>query len=182
VPPLFLIVGLPGAGKTTRARQLAADHPALRLTPDEWMIPLFGEPAGDRQRDLLEGRLIWVALETLKLGTSVVLDLGFWSRDERSSLRWLAGSAGATGQVVYLPVDRPAQLERIRRRWAATPEQTYPVTEADLDSWRSLFEPPDQAELTGADIPAPPPPWPSWPAWAANRWPSLPDPGAQLSG
>jgi hypothetical protein len=26
VPTLFLIVGLPGAGKTTRARQLATDH------------------------------------------------------------------------------------------------------------------------------------------------------------
>lgn len=41
---LFLTVGLPGAGKTTRARQLAKEHGALRLTPDEWMIPLFGDP------------------------------------------------------------------------------------------------------------------------------------------
>ncbi|MFJ3714174.1 MULTISPECIES: hypothetical protein [unclassified Streptomyces] len=31
---------MPGAGKTTRARQLAKEHNALRLTPDEWMIPL----------------------------------------------------------------------------------------------------------------------------------------------
>ncbi|MCX4703734.1 MULTISPECIES: AAA family ATPase [Streptomyces] len=38
---LFLTVGLPGAGKTTRVRQLAKEHSALRLMPDEWMIPLF---------------------------------------------------------------------------------------------------------------------------------------------
>ncbi|NGO75189.1 AAA family ATPase, partial [Streptomyces sp. YC504] len=38
---LFLMVGLPGAGKTTKARQLAEEDHALRLTPDEWMIPLF---------------------------------------------------------------------------------------------------------------------------------------------
>jgi predicted kinase len=41
---LFLIVGLAGAGKTMRAKSLAAEHAALRLTPDAWMIPLFGDP------------------------------------------------------------------------------------------------------------------------------------------
>jgi len=40
---LFLVVGLLGAGKTTRARELAEAHHALRLTPDAWMIPLLGD-------------------------------------------------------------------------------------------------------------------------------------------
>ena len=31
---MLLMVGLPGAGKTTRAEQLADAHRALRLTPD----------------------------------------------------------------------------------------------------------------------------------------------------
>ncbi len=34
-PTLFLTVGLPGAGKTTRAMELASAHRILRLTPDE---------------------------------------------------------------------------------------------------------------------------------------------------
>jgi hypothetical protein len=33
---------------------LAVEHNALRLTPDEWMIPLFGEPEGDGKRDVLK--------------------------------------------------------------------------------------------------------------------------------
>lgn len=54
VAVLFLMVGLPGAGKTARAKKLAAEHPALRLSPDAWMIPLFGEPGGGgRKRDVL---------------------------------------------------------------------------------------------------------------------------------
>ena len=172
---LFLIVGLPGAGKTTRAKELAAEHQALRLTPDEWMIPLFGDPGADGKRDVLEGRLIWVALQTLRLGTSVVLDFGFWGCDERSALRWLARSAGAACQVVYLPVDRDGQLARISHRQASTPHQTFPMTEAEVDRWREQFQMPDAAELRGGDVPGPPAGWPGWPEWAADRWPSLAD-------
>ena len=172
---LFLMVGLPGAGKTTRAKELAAEHGALRLSPDAWMIPLFGESEADGKRAVLEGRLIWVALETLKQGTSVVLDFGFWSRDERSALRRLATSAGASALVIYLPLDRATQIDRIQHRWTHAPHETFKVTETEMDTWRALFELPDAAELNGTELDGPPPQWPSWPDWAAARWPSLAD-------
>jgi predicted kinase/streptomycin 6-kinase len=170
---LFLMVGLPGAGKTTRARELAATYRALRLTPDEWMIPLFGESKADGQRDVLEGRLIVVALQTLQLGTNVVLDFGLWGRDERSALRWLATSAGASCQVIYLPVDKHTQRARIAHRQAAASHTTFPMTEADIDKWREQFQQPDAAELSDGNVPSPPPEWPGWQEWAADRWPSL---------
>jgi hypothetical protein len=66
---LVLMVGLSAAGKTIRAKELTATHQALRLTPDHWMIPLFGEPMADGKRWVLEGRLISVALQVLRLGT-----------------------------------------------------------------------------------------------------------------
>lgn len=170
---LFLMVGLPGAGKTTRAKEVAAAHPALRLTPDEWMIALFDGSQPDGKRDLVEGRLIMVALQALRIGTSVVLDFGLWGRDERSALRWLARSAGAECQVLYLPVDKEAQLARVTHRQATTPHQTFPMTEAELDSWRVQFQEPDAAELDGGEIPDPPPGCANWPDWAVGRWPSL---------
>ncbi|MEU1276323.1 hypothetical protein [Streptomyces sp. NPDC005799] len=61
------------------------------------MIPLFGDSMADGKRWVLEGRLISVALQRWRLGTSVVLDYGLWGRDERSALRWLAG----VGHLVY---------------------------------------------------------------------------------
>jgi predicted kinase len=171
---LLLMVGLPGAGKTTRAGELAAAHRALRLTPDEWMISLFDGAQPDDKRDLLEGRLIALALRLLSLGTDVVLDFGLWSRDERSALRRLAASAGASCQVIYLPVDRDVQLARIAHRQATAPHTTFPMTEADIDNWATQFQAPDAAELNGGEpVPGPPPGWPGWPEWAADRWPSL---------
>jgi predicted kinase len=172
---LVLMVGLPAAGKTTRAKELAATHQALRLTPDHWMIPLFGDSMADGKRWVLEGRLISVALQALRLGTSVVLDYGLWARDERSALRWLARSAGAACQVVYLPVDKDTQLARIAHRQETTPHQTFPMSEADVDAWREQFQVPDAAELDGGEIPAPPAGWPGWPEWAVGHWPSCTD-------
>jgi predicted kinase len=95
----YLLVGLPAAGKTTVARRLAAEHRALRLTPDEWMIPLFGESDAGGRRDVLEGRLISLALQALRIDTNVVLDLGCWARDERSALRRLVEDIGATHEL-----------------------------------------------------------------------------------
>jgi predicted kinase len=172
---LLLMVGLPAAGKTTLARELAAAHRALRLTPDHWMIALFGDSMAGDKRWVLEGRLISVALQALRLGTNVVLDYGLWGRDERSALRWLAGAAGAACWVVYLPVDKDVQLARIAHRQETAPHQTFPMSEADVDAWREQFQVPDAAELDGGEIPAPPAGWPGWLQWVADRWPTCID-------
>jgi predicted kinase len=176
-PTLFLMVGLPASGKTFRARELAAERGALRLTPDDWALTLFGqqdrhqEPGGKRW--LLEGRLVALAIDALRLRLSVVLDFGFWSRDERSALRWMAAAVGASCAVVYLPVERDVQWSRIQSRWKHTPEQTFPMAEAELDPWRAKFEVPDADELSGSFLPGPPPGDESWFDWAQRFWPSL---------
>ena len=105
----------------------------------------------------------------------MVLDFGFWARDERSALRWLAASAGASCQVVYLPVERATQRARIAHRQAHAPHETFAISPAEADTWRAQFQAPDTAELAGTSRPGPPRGWPGWPDWAAERWPSLAD-------
>jgi predicted kinase len=171
---LFLLVGLPGSGKTTRAREIERTHRALRFSPDEWMIPLVGDSDAGGKRDIMEGRLIWVALRAIQAGISSVLDFGFWARDERSALIWLAEAVGAHAAVMYLPVDEPTQVERITARLRTAPDTTFAISAEDLADWRALFQVPTDDELAGTFDPHPPAGYDTWSDWASARWPSLP--------
>jgi predicted kinase len=179
VPRMFVMVGLPSAGKTSRARELASRWNALRLTPDEWMIPLFGQEQPEGRRNVLEGRLIWVALSALRIGVNVVLDFGVWARVERSALRALAASVGGSSELVYLQVDEEEQWRRVQARALTDAATTFAMTKADLERWRPIFQPPDATELEAADLDPPPAGFDSWEAWVAQWWPtSLPGHGS----
>jgi predicted kinase len=171
-PTLYVMVGLPASGKSTRAKQIERERQALRLTPDEWMIPLFGHHNADGKRDVLEGRFVWLALGALRNGIDVVLDFGVWSKDERTALRALAAAAGASCELVYGEIDEDEQRRRRDGRAPSDGETTFYIRDDDLAAYRILFEAPDDAELGGAELDPPPPDHASWSSWASERWPT----------
>ena len=131
-PTLYVMVGLPASGKSTRAKQLEEEHRALRLTPDEWMIPLFGHHDADGKRDVLEGRFVWLAIRTLRKGINVVLDFGVWGKDERTALRVLSAEVGALCELIYLKIDEDEQRHQHDGRTASDGETTFYIDDEDL--------------------------------------------------
>lgn len=152
---LHLMVGLPCSGKTTLAQTLEHRHSALRLTPDEWHIRLFGQDAEDPEHDdrhrLIE-TLQWdVASRALALELDVILDFGFWARDEREDYRSRARRLGASSEVHFLDVPESELLRRLAQRNAQSSTLAFHIPEAMMRPWLASFEKPTAEELQHRD-------------------------------
>jgi predicted kinase len=83
-----------------------------------------------------------MAQQLLALGVSVILESGFWSRQERVEFRTRAAELGADSKLVFLDVSRDELARRIAQRNASVPSGFFVTDEADLDCWVALFESP----------------------------------------
>jgi len=162
VATLHLMVGLPCSGKTTLARQLETKYSALRLTPDEWHIQLFGHDFGDNMTETEEvmhdsrhdsvESLMWdVAARVLVLGVDVILDFGCWVRSQRDEFRFRAKSLGAGFKIHFADVPEEVLFERLKARNDMDAEGTFFIPEAKLKQWIQIFEPPSSEELDSSD-------------------------------
>lgn len=150
---LILTCGLPGAGKTKLATQLAADRPAVRLTKDEWLWALGSTPWDGPTRQKIEHELWRLAQEVLRLGLSVVVDFGLWGRAERDEMRSTARDLGVGVELHYLDVATDELWRRIEVRNSEPPWNRYPIRRTDLEDWLRIFQVPDPAELALFDPP-----------------------------
>ena len=148
---LYLICGLPGAGKTTFAKELERKHNAFRLCPDEWIAQILEDPNDrkemDRLREIIESIQWDVAKHALRQGTNVILENGFWSREERARYRADAEALGAGVELHYLKVEVDELWKRLEIRNAELPAGTFHVNQDELREWAKLFEPPSEDEM-----------------------------------
>ncbi|HEY8766216.1 MAG TPA: AAA family ATPase [Dehalococcoidia bacterium] len=144
---LILICGLPGSGKTTLAKQLAPEVPAVRLCPDEWKHDLGIDYYDEQRRVRLEQRLWRLGQELLGLGQSVILENGFWTREERDELRLGARTLGVAVELHYLEAPVDELWRRLGSRNELAMPGTVPIKREDLEKWAQQFEAPDTAEL-----------------------------------
>jgi predicted kinase len=145
-----LIHGYLGAGKTTFAKRLEREISAVRFTHDEWMRALYGDDPPEQQfadharrvSDLMED--LWS--RCLEVGVDVILDFGFWSRQERDRVRAAVTNKGADYRLYRLTCPDDAAWKRIQARNAALDSSLY-IAPNTFSVLKARFEPLDEEEV-----------------------------------
>jgi predicted kinase len=158
-PILHLICGLPGSGKTTLAKSIAASTGAIRFSPDEWIKGIWNEKAeaeGNQYRDQIE-QLQWkMAKQVLQNSKGVIIEWGTWGRSEREKLRDEAKAVGARVKFYYLDISREMLKERVLKRNQNIDQHEFYIPEKDieafLDDCFNSFQIPTAEELAGYDF------------------------------
>jgi predicted kinase len=148
-PRLIVVCGLPGSGKTTRARALEARLRGVRFSPDEWLVALALDLYDEERRGRVEALQWQLARTLLSLGLVVIIEWGTWGRSERDALRLGARALGAAVELHYLDAPFDVLFERIRRRGMEHP----PITREALAQWRAAFQAPTSEEMALFDAP-----------------------------
>ena len=121
------------------------------MTPARPALP--SSPWDASTRENVDHELWRLAQEVLRLGLSVVLDFGLWTRIERDEMRSVARGLGVGVELHYLDVRSDELWRRIEARNSQPPWDSHPIRRADFDGWLRQFQAPDAAELALFDPP-----------------------------
>ena len=144
---LVLICGLPASGKSTLARQLALEIPAVRLDKDGWATQLGADLWDEEFRMRLEHQQWVLSQDLLAQGQSVILEWGHWARVERDEKRLGARALGVGVELYYLDAPLDELIERAQRRNASGELSASPMSRAHFERWATIFQPPDEEEF-----------------------------------
>lgn len=116
-PLLIMMYGLPGAGKTYFAAELAKTMNAAHVQADRIRYELFEEPRYDKQEDEIVDHLMqYMAEEFLSAGVNVIFDINANRLVKRRALRELARKHKAESLLVWLQIDQESAIQRIAHR------------------------------------------------------------------
>ena len=136
------------AGKSTLARRLRDELPAVVLNSDELTLALPFDH--DATYPVVRPYLWNKAVEIVRAGANVVLDFGFWSRADRDEAKAFFAAAGVVLEWRYVSVtdeewrrNIAARNEKVR----SGEENSYFVDEGLAAKCLRLFEEPAPGEL-----------------------------------
>jgi predicted kinase len=149
-PLAHIVIGFIGSGKTTFARQLEQETGAVRFTKDEWMVRLFGNTPPKDKFEEYDNRMASLATDTalkcLTAGIDVIIDEGFWVKEQRDEIRGKVKDVGAIPKLYYIEVPFEIMKERTLKRSKKPPVDSYIIDEESFNHYWKLFQPPGKDE------------------------------------
>ncbi len=138
-PALILMAGLPGSGKSTFARRVAAATGATVLESDAIRQMLFHDPT----HETAESRALFAAIfaaadELLRAGRTVIIDATNLRHSDRQPAHELAASLNCPLPIVQTSAPEAVILERLDRREIARDRDEHSL--AGVAVYRLLAE------------------------------------------
>jgi predicted kinase len=147
---VYVMCGFIGAGKTTFARDLEKRTGAVRITKDEWLIRLIGNDPTVEGFEEYDHRICDlsrdVAFDLAAKGIDVILDEGFWEREQRDTIRERINATGAKGVWYYLDAPIETIRERVAGRNNNLTNDSFSISREMLDNYLTYWQPPGEDE------------------------------------
>lgn len=149
----ILICGKICSGKSAYAERLRTVNNAVLLSVDEIMLGIFGQYVGEKHDEYCENvqkYLFKKSLELIETGTSVILDWGFWQKEERKAAKDFYRSRGIECEIHYIDITEKLWKERIAKRNSlilSGAANAYFVDENLAKKFGECFEPPSNDEI-----------------------------------
>ena len=146
---IHLMYGFIGFGKTTIAKKIAKDTPAVRLCCDDFNVKLFGRnPYSDGFGKYIELNkdLIWdIAKETIANGIDVIIDSGGVSNKKRRADE-LQRAKAITENIVLHIIQCDMETAKKRTLERTANNKSIEITEQDFENALKRHEPMQDAE------------------------------------
>lgn len=149
-PIVYVLCGFIGAGKTTFAKKLEEQTGAVRITKDEWLIRLIGNDPTIEGYEDYDHKIIGLsrdfAFQLAEKGIDVIMDEGFWFREQRDELRRRIDAIGAKEVLYYLDTPIETIRERVAERNRNPTAESFTISGELLDSYLKYWQPPGEDE------------------------------------
>ena len=150
---VILICGKICCGKSTYAKELCKGGRGVQLSVDALMLALFGQHAGamhDEYVRRIKTHLLDLSVQIIHSGSDVILDWGFWTKDERAAVKQFFADRQIPCEMHYLDISDAVWQARIAHRNQLVAEgrsDDYYVDEALAQKFAGLFQTPAQDEI-----------------------------------
>jgi predicted kinase len=143
-----LMVGYPGAGKTTTSQIIHDLTEAVHIWADYERRAMFGDPKHTHSESQeLYGHLNKSTELLLAEGQSVIFDTGFNHRKDRDKLRAIADAHKADTKLIWVQVSKDiAKGRAVSDEHADDNSYTLNMTHHEFESTSSKLEPPEADE------------------------------------
>ena len=139
-PTLFILVGIPGSGKTYLARQLSQKLGISRVSAEQIRSTILDQPSLSRSEEKLVRRIaMFLIEEMLRLGMSMICDIPSSRSSQRSELEKLARHHKFQTVTIYQQIDKQAAWLRCRSRHSQQVDDRY-ATDLDEKTFNGLCD------------------------------------------